>query len=142
MIARKIACGRQTIGFIENVLSHLTRTTCLQESKRSRTNLSLFLDRFHSFLRGIVEVSGGDDGQARLLQQLHAQLHVGALQAHHQWHLEAHVLGGGDDTLSDHIALHDTSEDVHQQSLHVGVGLQQLKGFLHLLGVGTATYIK
>ena len=54
-------------------------------------------DRRNDLLGGVVEVVGGLDGQARLVEDFLAQFGVGAFQAHDQRHLQTHFLdvGGG-----------------------------------------------
>ena len=56
-----------------------------------------------------------------------AELHVGALEPHHQRHLQADVLDGRDHALGDDVAAHDAAEDVDQDALHVRSAVMILK---------------
>src|SRR6478609_4512757 len=47
------------------------------------------------------------NGETALGQDLLAELHVGALEAHDQRHLEAELARGRDHAFGDHVALHD-----------------------------------
>src|SRR5450759_3627426 len=61
-------------------------------------------------LRGIVEIVGRQHVEAAFPDDLLAGIDVGALQPHHQRHLEADFLHRGDHALGDDIAFHDTAE--------------------------------
>src|SRR5690606_22077706 len=81
---------------------------------RGGTGSTLY--RRHDLLGGIVEVVGGNDVQSALVDDLLAELDIGAFQTHDQRHLEPHFLDRGDDTLGNDIALHDSAEDVDENS--------------------------
>ena len=59
------------------------------------------VDGLHRFLRAIVDIVGGDDGQARFGQQLLAGFHVGAFQAHDHRHFDADFFHRGGDAFGD-----------------------------------------
>src|SRR3569832_2114094 len=79
------------------------------------------LDGFHDLLRGVVEIVGRHHVQAGFTDDLLAEFDIGAFETNHQRHAEADLAHGGGDTLGDHVALHDTTEDVDQDALHVGI---------------------
>ena len=73
------------------------------------------------------KVARGGDREARLAEDLLAEVDVGALEAHHQRHPDVDLARRGDDALGDHVAAHDAAEDVDQHALHLGIGQQQLE---------------
>jgi len=85
------------------------------------------------FFRRVGEVVGGDDRQAGPCQDVLAEIDVGALQPDHERHAERHFAGRGDDPLGDHVAAHDAAEDVHQDTLDVRIGENDLERRRHLL---------
>ena len=87
-----------------------------------------------TYVGGVGQVVGGDDGEPALGQDLLAQLDVRALQPHHQRHLEGQVLARRDDAGGDHVALGDAAEDVHQDRLDVGVRGDDPERLRHLIG--------
>ena len=87
------------------------------------------------FLGGVGEVIGwGQLFDVGLFEQLAGALDVGALQTHHHRHLEADLLGGGDQGLCDRVTLGDTTEDVDQHALDLGVSQNDPEGFGGTLG--------
>jgi hypothetical protein len=54
-------------------------------------------------------------------------------KAHHQGHLQADRLHGGEHAARDDVALHDPAEDVDEDALHVRVGRDDLEGRRDLL---------
>src|SRR6187431_682690 len=71
----------------------------------------------HDLLGRLRHVVGRDDRQARLGEDLAAELFIRALHAHHERHLEAYGLRRGDHAFGDGVALHDAAEDVHEYRL-------------------------
>jgi hypothetical protein len=67
---------------------------------------------------------------------------VGASETHNNRLLHADVLSGVNDTHGDHIAAHDTTEDVHQNALHLLISVQQLEGSLYLALRGASADVK
>ena len=53
----------------------------------------------------------------RRADQLLSSINVGSLQADHNWLAEPNVFGSVQDTLSDDIAAHDATKNVHQDGL-------------------------
>src|SRR5512143_253521 len=79
------------------------------------------LDGGHGLLGGVVEVVGGDDGEARFPQQLLAEGYIGAFETDHERNRQLDLARGGDDAFGDGVAAHDPAEDVDEHALHVGV---------------------
>ena len=76
------------------------------------------------------------------LEDLLAELDVGALQADHQRHAEVDLARRRDDALGDHVAAHDAAEDVDQHALDLGVREQQLERRGHPLLGGAAADVE
>src|SRR5687768_11370074 len=70
-------------------------------------------------LRAVLEVLGARQVEAAAFDEGLALLHIGALQADHQGHLQVDGLHGPDDAAGDAVAGHDAAEDVDQDGLHV-----------------------
>mmetsp|Transcript_34497 Transcript_34497/g.116965 ORF Transcript_34497/g.116965 Transcript_34497/m.116965 type:complete len:226 (+) Transcript_34497:27-704(+) len=102
-------------------------------SRRARVYDFLLLDDGDGLLRRVVEVVGGRDVEAALVDDLLAELDVRALEAHDQGDLEADLLDAGDDALGDDVALHDAAEDVDEERLDVRVRRDDLEGLDDLL---------
>src|SRR5262249_25034137 len=79
-------------------------------------------DGLHDLLCRVVEIVGRHDVQSGLADDLLALLDIGAFEPHYQRHAEAHFAHSGGDAFGNHVALHDTAEDVDQDTLHIGVG--------------------
>ena len=56
------------------------------------------------------------------LDDLLAELDIGAFEPHHQRHFQADFLHGGDHAFGDDVAVHDAAEDVDQDALHLRIG--------------------
>src|SRR5207248_1992288 len=100
------------------------------------------LHRANDLLGAVREVVGGDHVQAALVDDLLAELDVGAFQAHDQRHLQSDFLDCGDHTLGDDVAAHDAAEDVDQDALNVRVGGDDLERRRHLLLGGAAADVE
>mmetsp|Transcript_11076 Transcript_11076/g.19946 ORF Transcript_11076/g.19946 Transcript_11076/m.19946 type:complete len:365 (-) Transcript_11076:375-1469(-) len=96
------------------------------------------LDCLHSSV--IQVVRRNHDRQP--LQNLLPGFHVRALQAHNERHIHSHLLRCVHHTTGNNIALHDPTEDVHQDGLHFWVGGQNLEGFHHLLLRRVAAHVE
>ena len=53
------------------------------------------------------------------VDDLLAEIDIGALEPHDQRHGEAHLLHRRDDALGDDVAAHDAAEDVDENALHL-----------------------
>ncbi len=62
----------------------------------------------------------------------------GALQPYDERNVHLKLFSGLDDTLSDVVATHDTTEDVDEDALDLGVRAQDLEGLLDGLGGSTS----
>ena len=78
----------------------------------------------------------------RIVEDLLAELDVGALETDDQRHADVDLARRGDDALGDDVAAHDAAEDVDQHALDLGVGQQQLEGGGHPLLVGAAADVQ
>src|SRR5690606_28276168 len=96
----------------------------------------------NDFGRGFGHGVSANDGQARLGQQLLAELFVGALHAHDQRHTEVHGLARGDHAFGNDVATHDAAEDVDQDGLDAVVLEHDLERFGDLLGRGAAADVQ
>src|SRR4051812_11505292 len=103
---------------------------------------SASLDGLHDLLRGVVEIVRRHHVQAGFTDNLLAELYVGAFEANHQRHAEADLAYGGRDALGDHVALHDTTEDVDQDALHVGIRGDDLESGRDLFLAGAAADVE
>ena len=72
-------------------------------------------------LGAVLHVVCADEVEARLVEDLLAQLHVGSLEPHHERHLETDLAHRLDDAGGDHVAPHDPAEDVDEDALDVRV---------------------
>src|SRR5882672_9420373 len=70
--------------------------------------------RGDDLLRAVCHGGGGLDREPALAQDLAPQLHVRALEAHDEGHLEPQLPGRGHDAVRDDVALHDAAEDVDE----------------------------
>src|SRR5690606_31376666 len=95
-----------------------------------------------NFLRGFGHGIGADDGQARVGQQLLAQLFVGALHAHDQRYAQVDGLARGDHAFGNDVATHDAAKDVDEDRLHTLVLQHDLEGFGDLLGRGATADVQ
>src|SRR3954452_980344 len=100
------------------------------------------LDGLHDLLRSVVEIIGRHHVQAGFADDLLAEFDIGAFEADHQRHAEADFAHGGSNALGDHVALHDTTEDVDEDPLHVGIGSDDLEGGRHLFLAGAAADVE
>src|SRR5574343_708696 len=100
------------------------------------------LDRFDDLGGGFSHGIGRDDEQTGILQDLLADLFVGALHADDQRHGQVGFLGSSDDAGGDGVATHDAAEDVDQNALDLGVLEHDLEGFGDLLGRGAAADVE
>ena len=100
------------------------------------------LHRGDDLLGGVVEVVGRDDVQAAVVDDLLAELGIGAFEPHHQRHLQPDFLDRGDHALGDDVALHDAAEDVDQDAFDGRVLGDDLEGRRHLLLGGAAADIE
>src|SRR6202041_2503110 len=100
------------------------------------------LDGLDDLLRGVVEIVGRQHIEAAFADDLLAGFDIGAFETHHQRHLEADFLHRGDHALGNDIALHDATEDVDQDTLHVGIGGDDLEGGRDLFLAGAAADIE
>src|SRR5207247_5019769 len=98
--------------------------------------------QLHDLLRAVGHVGGGDQVQSGVLQDLLAQLDVGALEPHHQRHLQPYLLHRGDDAGGDGVALHDAAEDVDEDAAHPRVVGDDLERSGDLLRSGAASNIQ
>src|SRR5450759_4781445 len=82
---------------------------------------SLARDGGDDLLRGVGHVVGGNDRQPRILEDLPADLVVGALHAHHQGHRQINLARRGHHALGDGVALQDAAEAVDQYPLDLRI---------------------
>src|SRR5574343_483253 len=92
------------------------------------------LDRFDDLGGGFSHGIGRDDEQTGILQDLLADLFVGALHADNQRHGQVGFLGCSDNAGGDGVAAHDAAEDVDQDALDLGILEHDLEGFGDLFG--------
>ena len=76
------------------------------------------------------------------LEDLSPELHVRPLEPHDERHLQAELLGRGDDAVRDDVALHDAAEDVDEDRLHLRALEDHLEGLGDLLLVGAAADVE
>src|SRR5690606_23021381 len=106
-------------------------------------SLAIFLFRgCYDFGRGFGHGVSANDGQARLGQQLLAQLFVGALHADDQRYAEIDGLARGNYAFGDNVATHDAAEDVDQYGFDTLVLEHDLEGFGDFFRRGAAADIK
>src|SRR5690606_35167558 len=100
------------------------------------------LGGFNGLAGAVVDVVGGGDGQAGVLQELLARVHVRALEAHDHRHLDVDFLDRGDDAFGNHVAAHNAAEDVDEDRLHVVRRQDQLERLGHALLGGAAADVE
>jgi hypothetical protein len=93
-------------------------------------------------LRRVVEVVGRDHVETGLVEDGLALFDIGALEAHHQRHFEAHFLDCRDHAFGDDIAAHDAAEDIDQDAFDRRIGGDDLEGRGDLLLAGAAADIE
>ena len=77
------------------------------------------VDQVDDLLGGIRHGVATDDGQAAGGQGGLARIHVIALEANHEGKAQPDFLDRVDDALGDHVAIHDPTEDIDEDALHV-----------------------
>lgn len=100
------------------------------------------LRQVHAQHGGLVEVVLGQDAELRLADQLLGLVDVCALETDDDGQCEVQLFGGGDDTLCNDIATHDSTEDVHKDHVDLRIGGDDLKSFLDRVGSGAATDVQ
>lgn len=106
-------------------------------------NLQCYLlNGSNGLLSSIIEVGSRDDSEARVLKHLNTLSDVGTLKTNNKGNLEVEVTSSSNDTFSNDIALHDTTEDVDEDSLDLGIRGEDLESLLDLLGGSTTTDIE
>src|SRR3984885_9458663 len=103
---------------------------------------SASLDGLDDLLSGVVEIVSRQHVEAALADDLLAGIDIGAFKAHHKRYLETDFLYRGDHALGDDVALHDTAEDIDEDTLHVGIGGDDLEGGRDLFLAGAAADIE
>ena len=93
-------------------------------------------------LGSIAEVVGGNNRQTGIGQDLLAEIDIGAFEADDERHMQADCARRADDALRNHVAAHDTTENIDQHTVHVWVREDDLKGLGHALAGGTAADIE
>ncbi len=107
-----------------------------------RTDISIPLHRFDDFLRGIVEIVGGQHVQAGFLMIFLPRVVVGAFEPHHQRNFQARLPSPRRRHFGDEIALHYAAEDVDQNALYVGVDVMILNARRDALLGGAAANVE
>src|SRR5581483_4359141 len=83
-----------------------------------------------------------DDLETRFLQDLLAEVDVGALKPHDQRHVQVDLARRGHDALGNDVAAHDAAEDVDQDALDVGIFEDDLERRRHAFLGGAAADIE
>src|SRR5688572_7817924 len=99
-------------------------------------NRSSFLSQGDNLFRSVLHSVGHGEFQTRFLQDLTSLLDVGSLEPDHYRNFKTQRFGGFHYSAGDDIATHNAAKDVNQNSTHVFIGQQNLKGVLYLLGIG------
>ena len=102
----------------------------------------LSLGSLNSLLTSLGKVRSGDDWETALLDELLAELDVSALEPDDKWDLETDLLDGVDDTLSDHVAPDDTTEDVDEDALDLWVAADDEEALSNGGLAGTTTKVE
>ena len=74
--------------------------------------------------------------------QFLTQISIGSDEAHRDGHLDLNLLGSIDNALGNHVALHNSSEDIDKDALYFRMSRQNFKCNFHLFSARTATHIK
>ncbi|EEQ38348.1 conserved hypothetical protein [Clavispora lusitaniae ATCC 42720] len=98
--------------------------------------------QLHNLFSSWVQVLEGVQFETRVLDQLLGLLHVGTLQSNDNWDVQLKVLGSSDQTLSNVVTSDNTTENVHENTIHFLVGQDQLKGLLNSLWSGSTTTVQ
>src|SRR5690606_3112730 len=85
----------------------------------------------HCFLSSISEVVCSSDLKTRLAQDLFPESDVSSFQTNNQRNLKAHFTGSVHHTTGDDVTLHDSTEDVHEDGLHVLILKDNGESFLN-----------
>src|ERR1051325_4211160 len=83
--------------------------------------ISLTSNRLDNLLRRVRHRVPADERQTRVSEDLLSDLHVVAFEPHDERNAQVRFARGSDDTGSDDVALHDATENVHENSLHVRI---------------------
>src|SRR5580700_6241542 len=78
--------------------------------------------RRYDLVRRVVEVVRRNHVETRVADDLLAEIHIRALEAHDQRNLKANFLHRGDDALGDYVAPHDAAKNIDENALYVRVG--------------------
>src|SRR6478609_9126900 len=96
----------------------------------------LRVDRRDDLLGGIVEIVSCRDRETGFVEDLLAELDIGAFEANDERNLETDFLNRCDNAFGDDVALHDAAEDVDEDALDLRVGRDDLEGSRDLLLAG------
>src|SRR5687767_373681 len=130
-----------TRGLTLKSITRLTATSSFILSLRLELRRHGLLHFGDDLLRRVAEIVGGDDRQPAGGEDVLALLHVGALEADDQRHVQLDLPSGRDDALGDDVAAHDAAEDVDEDALHRRIRQDDLERRGHLLLVGAAADI-
>src|SRR6266851_2363250 len=106
------------------------------------TSTLILLSRFHGAAGGVGHVSGGDYRDPRIPQNLFALIDVGPFHPDHQRDTEFDLARRIDDALREHVAQHDTAEDIHQHRFDPIVGEQDTERRRDFLRIGAAAHVE
>eukprot|EP00040_Diaphanoeca_grandis_P038493 m.256629 g.256629 ORF g.256629 m.256629 type:complete len:437 (-) comp34539_c0_seq1:56-1366(-) len=104
--------------------------------------LSSGRERGDCFLRCVIEIGGGDDGETAVSEDLQACLYVGAFQSHDERKLEVRLLARSHNTVGDGCAVNNATEDVDKDCLHLRVARDDIERCCDSLGRHTTPTIQ
>ena len=90
----------------------------------------------NSLLGSIIQVIRRNDLQVTVLEDLLANLNIGALKTDNERKVQLDLLDRLHDALSNHITTNNTTKDIDENGLHMLIGTKDLESLDDLLDEG------
>src|SRR5207253_6484716 len=96
----------------------------------------------HNFFRRVPHAIGDREVEPRFGEDFAALLDVGAFHAYDDGNLDVEVAGRGHHSSSQRVAAQNTSKNIDQHGLHIGVREQDTEGVLDLFRAGPSADVE
>ena len=94
------------------------------------------MKRSNSLLGSIIQVIRRNDLQTTIIEDLLANLNIGALKTNNERKVQLDLLDRIHDALSNHITANNTTKDIDEDGLHMLIGTKDLESLNDLLDEG------